>query len=108
TEFMDDVADDSGLSSDPQLDTNYLEDAAIIVTPGIIEAIGKMRGLTAGLLASGKLPAQWTEEETRGLQALYNELSFQDDDMEKSLERAQLANENSGQFIIYHKQTIKP
>jgi signal transduction histidine kinase/CheY-like chemotaxis protein/HPt (histidine-containing phosphotransfer) domain-containing protein len=64
--------------------------------------------LTTGLLASGKVPAQWSEEETRELQALYNELAIQDDDMSNSLERARHTNEKAGQFIEYHEGTIKP
>ena len=108
TGFMEDVADNSNLSTDSQLDSDYLADAAVHVTPGIMETLGKMRGLIAGLLASQISPPQWTSAQTLELQALYNELGVEDDDMKDVLERALHANKTTGRFKEYHDQAIEP
>ena len=108
TDFMEKLADKSGLSTNPQLDSDYLADVSIHVTPKIMETIGRMRGLTVGLLASGRLPQQWAQEEIRQLQIVEDTLNVQDNDIRGSLERAKHANESSGQFIEYHDQTIEP
>ncbi len=107
-DFMKDVADNAGLTTDPQLDSDYLEDAAINVTPEIMETLGRLRGLASGLLASGRPPAQWTEKEIRELQELYDGLRIQEADIKDALERAKHANESAGQFLDYHNRIILP
>jgi len=107
-DFMTNVDDNSNLIVDTQLDSNYLADAMVEVTPDIMETIGKMRGLTAGLLTSGKMPQQWAEEDIRELQELYYRLRTQDNDIENVLEHAKRASESAGEYIEYHDQAIKP
>nr|HVY13505.1 hypothetical protein [Alphaproteobacteria bacterium] len=68
--FMESLADRYGITNDPQLDSDFLADAAVNVTPLIIQTLGQLRGAVAGLVASGRLPAQWSEAERRPLQAL--------------------------------------
>lgn len=107
--FMGNVADNSSLSIDPQLNSNYLAIASIHIVPKIMETLGKTRGLTAGLLGSGKTSSQWTREEIEELHGLYNELHVQDDDfLEDALHRAERANPSSKQFVEYHNQSIEP
>jgi len=108
TDFTSDVADNSDMNTDPELATNYLADAAVNVMPLVMETIGKMRGISGGLLAAGKIPSQWTEGERRKLQTYYNALTTEEEDLENALERARRANEDAKQFIEFHDEKIKP
>ncbi len=63
------------LTIDPQLDSDYLADSMINGMPNTMQAIGKIRGQITGLLASGKTPREWTQEDIQELQALYTELT---------------------------------
>jgi hypothetical protein len=57
--LLNQVADGSNLTLDPDVDTYYLMDAALFKTPQLIEQIGKLRGLGNAILGSGqKSPAQ--------------------------------------------------
>jgi PAS domain S-box-containing protein len=107
-DFMSNLADRANLSADPELSTDYLADATVQVTPGIMETLGRLRGLTVGYLVSGRQPVQWTENEARGLQALLINLATFDADMENALERAKAADAKAANFIDYHTQVIKP
>ena len=49
------VADESQLSVDPDLDTRYLIEGMVVNFPAIAENLGVMRGLGAGVAASGVL-----------------------------------------------------
>ena len=108
TDFMADLSDNSEITSDPQLDSDYLADALTQITPDIMQTLGRMRGSTIGLLAYGQKPLHWTEKEMPELEALYNNLLLQDKDMENGLGRAKRANASSRQFIEYHDQAIEP
>ena len=57
--LLNQVADGSNLTLDPDVDTYYLMDAALFKTPQLIEQIGKLRGLGNAILRNGqKSPAQ--------------------------------------------------
>jgi PAS domain S-box-containing protein len=108
TRFMEEVADYSSLSSDPEITSDFLGDAAFGVAPSLMESIAKMRGLIAGLLASGKPPSQWTHSELRPLEALYDGLDLLDEDMENALERAKRTNKKTGRFSEFEAQELHP
>jgi methyl-accepting chemotaxis protein len=58
-ELLADVADGSNLRLDPDLDTFYLMDAALRQQTGLIEQLGRLRGLGSAVLRAGsKLPVQ--------------------------------------------------
>jgi PAS domain S-box-containing protein len=108
--FMDDVADNSDLSTDSELSSDYLSIASINIVPKIINTVGKAWGLSAGLLASGhNRTSPWPLEDTEELRGLNRELGFLDNNFLKDdLQRAQLGSDTSGQFIIYHDQVVEP
>jgi len=107
-DFISDVSDSSNLTLNPQLDTDYLGDAMVNITPGIMQTLGKIRGLTAGLLSSGQSPRQWSPDEIVELQGLYHQLEIQDDDMQNALQRARRANTESAEYIEFHIKVIEP
>ena len=107
-DLMGDIVDGSNLNLDMQQDTNYLADATVNMAPEIIETIGKIRGLTSGLLASKRLPDQWKTEEIRRIQTIYDQLLVQESYMINSLERAKRANISSAQFSEFHNKVIEP
>ncbi len=51
------IADGSGLTLDPDLDTFYLMDAALVATPQLLEASARMRGLAAATATTGQSSA---------------------------------------------------
>jgi signal transduction histidine kinase/NO-binding membrane sensor protein with MHYT domain/DNA-binding response OmpR family regulator len=107
--YMQDLADQTGLSTDSELNSDYLANAAIDVTPDIMETIAKMRGFAAGLIASGRKPDKWTEEaEIQPLEILYGGLVVQDEEMRNALERAAHINKSAKEFFDYHHQAIQP
>jgi len=108
TDFMADVADDTNLNFDMKLDTHYLADATVNTAPQITETIGQMRGLISGSLTAGIRPEQWTLQQTRQIQILYDLLVTQDADITHSLSRAKIANPKAGQYLDFHTDTIKP
>ena len=58
-DLLNDVADHSALTLDPDVDTYYLMDAALFKQPQLIEVLGQMRGVGNAVLRSGSmLPAQ--------------------------------------------------
>lgn len=52
--LLNKVTDDSGLTLDPELDTYYLMDAALVVDPVILESSARMRVLANAVAATGK------------------------------------------------------
>lgn len=66
------IADLSGLTLDPNENTYYMIDTAILKTPAMIESFAKTRGLGAGILARKQL----TVEEKSKLLILLNELAI--------------------------------
>jgi methyl-accepting chemotaxis protein len=48
------IADESGLTLDPEIDTYYMQDAAVTVLPALWEASAKMRGLSASVAFAGQ------------------------------------------------------
>lgn len=108
TNFMVDVADAPNLSAGLQLSSDYLAQATIHGAPEIMEDLARMRGLTTGLIASGKPSSQWPEEQVDEVQALLNELAVHDQDMQIALERAKRVDPDAEQFIGYHQQVIDP
>lgn len=54
------VADQSNLILDPDLDSYYLMDLSIIAIPELIEALGVARGGTSAMLAAGEITTQNT------------------------------------------------
>jgi methyl-accepting chemotaxis protein len=57
--LMSDVADQSNLTLDPEVNTYYLMSVAMMHQPQLIEALGKMRGTGNAVLRSGTMsPAQ--------------------------------------------------
>jgi signal transduction histidine kinase/CheY-like chemotaxis protein len=107
-DFMSDIADNSNLNTDMELDSHYLADAAVNVAPETIETIAQLNGLTQGYLASGQKPDAWPAEETMALRALYTQLQVQDSDMQGALTRAARADGNSAQFLRFHNSVIVP
>jgi PAS domain S-box-containing protein len=108
TQFMEEVADYSSLSSDPEITNDFLADAAFGVTPVIIESVSRMRGLTAGLLASGRVPFQWTHAETRPLEALYDGVQLLEQDMRNALERAKRVDQRATKFLEFEALQLSP
>jgi len=106
--LMKKVADNSGLSNDPQLDTSYLADATINIMPNIVETMGQLRGMTSGLIASGRPPSQWSEHEIREIQTRYERLLVLDDDIVDAFNRSRNANKKSSPFVEYYTQTARP
>ncbi len=107
-DLMDGISDTAGLTLNATIDTDYLADVMTSGIPDFMETMGKTRGLLSGLLASGKTPPEWTEEETRRLQTLYERLKFLDEDIQYVLHRAKLASDRSGSFLDYHDTIIEP
>lgn len=99
------VADNSNLAIDLALNTSRLENVAINITPGIIETLAELRGRTTRIMTTQK---QWSEQEKASLQMLYEQLAFKDDDMKNALSRAARANQNSLEFVDYHRVMIEP
>src|SRR5262249_23715136 len=98
----------SDLSTDPALDSNYLADAAINITPDIIKSAGRMRGSITRLLASRKILASLSEQQKEDLETYGDELDFHDEDLENALNRAKRFNPASEIFLAYHDITIEP
>lgn len=96
--LMENVAAQSNLSTDPQLNANYLADITIHSIPEMIETIAKIRGLTAGLLALERSPKQWKETEIRELQAFYYRLDMLEDQLSSTLEHAKQSNANMARY----------
>jgi len=76
TEFIDavltllnDAADKSNLTLDPDVDTFYLMDSALFKQPLLIEQLGQLRGMGNAVIRSGNLSSQQRE-------ALGNALAF--------------------------------
>ncbi|MBI3418512.1 MAG: response regulator [Proteobacteria bacterium] len=108
TDFMENLADKSNLSIDPQVDSDHLADVAVNIMPQIVETTAKIRGITAGLLASGKTSARWPAAQVQQLQALHNGLDVLRDNMKNALMRALHANPGFGVYVDYNNQTIRP
>lgn len=53
--LLNDVADNSNLTLDPDVDTFYLMDAAVFRAPQLIEQLGQMRGMGNALLRAGEI-----------------------------------------------------
>ncbi len=104
--LMENVADQSNLSTDPQLNASYLADTTIHFVPAIMETIAKMRGLTAGLLASERSPKQWKETDIETLQMLYHRLDILEEQASNSLEHAKQINANMAEYE-YDTTTIE-
>ncbi|MCB1998620.1 MAG: hypothetical protein KDG57_22550, partial [Rhodoferax sp.] len=51
--LLNDVADNSNLTLDPDVDTYYLMDAALFKQPHLIEKLGQMRGMGNALIRAG-------------------------------------------------------
>lgn len=64
-ELTSQVADESGLSLDSDIDTYYLQDAALLQLPVIWETESKMRSLSAAIASSGQPSAIATLELTQ-------------------------------------------
>ncbi len=107
-EFMVDLGDASNLTLNPQLDSDYLADTIVHVTPDMMETLGQLRGLTTGLLAAGIPPEQWTAEQTREIQSLFVQLKAQNDDIQNDLERAARAHTGAMQFLDYQNKIAEP
>ena len=60
-ELLNDVADNSNLTLDPDVDTFYLMDAAVFKQPLLIEQIGRIRGLGNAAIRAGSLPLDQRE-----------------------------------------------
>jgi signal transduction histidine kinase/NO-binding membrane sensor protein with MHYT domain/CheY-like chemotaxis protein len=103
--LMHEISHTSNLTLDPQLDSDFLANAMVTVAPELIATLGKIRGLTSGLLASGP-PEQWTYEQKEDLEKLYYRLEFFEEEMGSSLNEAKEANEKSAQFVSYYNDII--
>lgn len=56
------VGDQSNLILDPDLDSYYLMNASVVQLPSLLEQVGRLRGLSAGLAAAQKItPAEHAE-----------------------------------------------
>jgi methyl-accepting chemotaxis protein len=51
--LLDDVADNSNLTLDPDVNTYYLMDAAVLKQPLLIEQLGRMRGMGNAIIGAG-------------------------------------------------------
>ncbi|GAA3917217.1 methyl-accepting chemotaxis protein [Litoribacillus peritrichatus] len=56
------IADQSQLTLDPDLDTYYLMDLITVTLPELMEALGKTRGMTSGIAASGNMSREEAQE----------------------------------------------
>lgn len=107
--LVGDVADNSGISTDPQLSSDYLAIASTHILPKIIETTARFRGLTSGLLISGKPPSKWGEKLIEDIHVLGEQLGVQDDGvLAEALQRAKQASADSDEFVSYHAEYIKP
>jgi signal transduction histidine kinase/DNA-binding response OmpR family regulator len=106
--LMDKVVDASNLKLDSALDSDYLANAMVIGTPKIMVTLGKIRGLTSGLLVSGVLPQHSVGVQLQDFQNLYYRLNIEDKDITHSLEQARIHNEKSVQPELDHKNIIEP
>ena len=71
--LMGQAADGSNLTLDPDLDTYYLMDGSLGATPVLVEALGKLRGVSAAVAASGQ-PADATAQQIITASAVATEL----------------------------------
>ncbi|MEN2671838.1 methyl-accepting chemotaxis protein [Herbaspirillum huttiense] len=53
--LLDDVADNSNLTLDPDVDTYYLMDAAVSKQPLLVESMGQLRGMGNGAILAGSI-----------------------------------------------------
>jgi methyl-accepting chemotaxis protein len=85
--LLADVADNSNLTLDPEIDTYYLMVAALSKQPALVEQMGKMRGMGNALIRAGaKTMAQHDVANTSHAFAAALQL-----EIEKSLQRATAA-----------------
>ncbi|MEC5396676.1 methyl-accepting chemotaxis protein [Uliginosibacterium sp. H1] len=78
--FVGKVADDSGLSLDPEANTYYLIMLSSSTGPALAERLGRLRGMGAGILARKELPDMVKTEVLRNLgelDAFYGNLNDQ-------------------------------
>jgi len=106
--FMEEIIDHSNLNADPQLDSNFLADMSLYLIPETTETIGQMRGLAAGYLASGHYPpSNWTVDEMRKLQSLYDRLDMLGKAMDNDLIRAVKISPAAKKFMDHYNSTIE-
>ncbi len=75
------LADEYGLTFDPQADTYYLMSTAVIRLPYMLERIGQLRARGSGALATGNLP----EQARIGLSVLSGEVKAAVEELEINL-----------------------
>lgn len=82
-ELISEFADSSQLTLDPELATFYLQNVLVSNSPPFIEAVGKLRGKMAGILAKRTM----SEDDIVELQRLANQVLIMQHDMDTSLEK---------------------
>ncbi len=105
--LMDTVSTKSNLTLDPQIESDYLADAMVVTVPELMVVLGKVRGLTSGLLQSGS-PENWSYEQMESLEILRYQMESFAEKMKKGLEGAEKANANSAHFVFDYAETIEP
>ena len=83
-DLLNDVADRSALTLDPDVDTYYLMDAALFKQPQLIEVLGQMRGIGNAVLRSGTMLAAQRDQIASALAFARNYQTG----LERSLKRA--------------------
>ncbi len=82
------LVDRFGLSTNAQFDTRYLIEAALLESPRLIEALGRMRAKGAGLLAAGSA----TLEDRLVLRAMMGKVTDLHGSVSAALDKAMAAN----------------
>ncbi len=85
--LMADVADNSNLTLDPDVDTYYLMESSLLRRPELIETLGQLRGLGNSILRDGKISREQRDVMLKNF-AFAN--AYQSE-VEKSLKRAMAA-----------------
>ena len=88
--FIEELADDSGLSLDPDADTYYLMRSSFIEIPALTEAVGETRARGAGILASGRFDATDRADMTM----LVDHAAMLESSIGNTLDKALAANKN--------------
>ena len=100
-----DVADQSNLTLDPDLDSYYLMDAVVTQIPRLAEETGRLRGMGAGLAVSKK----GTPEELAQLTTIFGQVQTTLDTLERGFNKVYTANPavkagHAGQVEITRKE----
>ncbi len=87
-DLMGAAADGSNLTLDPEIDTFYLMDAAVVRLPLMVEEVAQLRGLGAAVLVAGKA----TPAQSRVIVQLVGALALNAEAVDAGMDKANAAN----------------